>query len=114
MRYIGAAFAMSGLALFLSVPAIAREDPMASALEHAARAKAHGDDGRMKKMMEHAEEGLRHARASEKRHAAQRNQMAEAVKQLEKAIEQGKAGRDRVANKHISDALVRIRKSTSD
>jgi hypothetical protein len=105
---------MSGLALFLSVPAIAREDPMASALEHTARAKAHGDDGRMKKLLEHAEEGLRHARASEKRHAAQRNQMAEAVKQLEQAIEHGKAGRDRVASKHISDALVRIRKATSD
>jgi hypothetical protein len=114
MRNLGATFAMSSLAFFLSVPAIAGEDPMASALEHAARAKAHGDDGRMKKLLEHAEESLRHARASEKRHAAQRAQMAQAVKNLEQAIENGKAGRDRVANKHMSEALVRIRKSTSD
>lgn len=114
MRHIRAAFAMSSLAFFLGVPAIAAEDPMAAALEHAAKAKAHGDGGRTKELMEHAEESLRHARASEKRHAAQRGQMAEAIKHLEQAIEQGKAGRARVANKHVSDALIRIRRSTSD
>jgi hypothetical protein len=104
---------MSSLALFLSVPVIAGEDPMAYALEHTAKAQAHGDDGRIKELMEHAEEGLRHARASEKRHAEQRGHMAEAVKHLEQAIEHGKAGHSRVANKHVSDALVEIRKSTS-
>jgi hypothetical protein len=113
MRHIRATFAMSSLALFLSVPVIAGEDPMAYALEHTAKAQAHGDDGRTKELMEHAEEGLRHARASEKRHAEQRGHMAEAVKHLEQAIEHGKAGHSRVANKHVSDALVEIRKSTS-
>ena len=114
MRHLRATFATGTLAFFLGAPAIAAQDPMTSALEHAARAKAHGDEGRTKKLLEHAEESLRHARASEKRHAAQRSQMAEAVKHLEQAIQHGKAGRDRVANKHVSDALVRIRKSTSD
>jgi hypothetical protein len=114
MRNLRAIFAMNVMAFFLSVPAIAGEDPMAGALEHAAKAKAHGDGGRTKELMEHAEQSLRHARASEKRHAAQRNQMAQAVKHLEQAIEQGKAGRARVANKHMGEALVRIRRSTSD
>jgi hypothetical protein len=112
MRHIRATFAMSSLALFLSVPVIAGEDPTAFALEHASKAQAHGDDGRTKEMLEHAEESLRHARASEKQHAEQREHMAEAVKHLEKAIDHGKAGHGRVANKHIGDALVEIRKST--
>ena len=113
MRHLRATFAMSSLTLILSVPVIAGEDPTVYALEHAAKAQAHGDDGRTKEMLEHAEESLRHARAAEKVHAEQRGHMSEAVKHLEQAIEHGKAGHSRVANKHVHDGLTEIRKSAS-
>ena len=77
MKYIPTAVASSVLALFLSAPVSAHEPHTALAIEHAAMAKAHGEDGHAKVLLKHAEESLKHAQASEKLHAEQHAHMTE-------------------------------------
>jgi hypothetical protein len=65
-------------------------------------------------LLKHAEDSLKHAKASEKEHAEQHGHMTESVKQLQEAIEHAKAGHAEVATKHTEEAPVHMRKSTRD
>ena len=114
MRHLRATFAITSLAVFLSVPVMAHDDHTAQAIEHAAMVKAHGEDGHAKVLLKHAEDSLKHAKASEKQHDEQRQHMAESVKHLQEAITHAKAGHADVATNHVEEALKHMRKSTKE
>jgi hypothetical protein len=113
MRYIPASFAIGVLGVLLATPVIA-DHHTAQAIEHAAMAKAHGEDGHAKVLLKHAEESLGHAQAAEKQHAEQHKHMTDSIKELKQAIEHAKAGHADIATKHVDEALMHMRKSTSD
>lgn len=102
---------MGILMFFLSAQANAHHHTV-QAIEHAAMAKAHGEDGHTKLLVSHAKIALRNAKQAEKEHADQHIHMTESIKHLKEAIEHAKMGHADVATKHTEEALVHIRKST--
>ena len=101
------------LTFFLSAYANAHEHMhTVQAIEHAAMAKGHGEDGHAKVLLQHAKAALEHAKQAEKERADEHQHMTEGVKHLKEAIKHAKMGHADVATKHTEEALVHIRKST--
>jgi len=111
MKYIPTTLASSMVALFLVAPVSAHENHTVQAIEHAAMAEAHGEDGHAKLLLKHAEESLKHAQAAEKQHADHHARMTASVDHLKQAIEHAKMSHADVAAKHVKEALGDMRKA---
>ncbi len=97
--------------LSLGVTAYATDHHAAQALEHAAIAETHGEEGHAKVVAQHAKTALEHAKAAEKEHADAHTHSTAAVKSLEDAIKHADLGHAPEATKAAKEAVDHIKQA---
>ncbi len=99
------------IGLGFAVAAHATDHHAAQALEHAAVAETHGEEGHAKIVAQHAKLALEHAKLAEKEHADAHTHSTAAVKSLEESIKQADAGNAAGATKAAKEAVEHIKQA---
>jgi hypothetical protein len=108
-RIVRSAMLVFGLSALVGVPtlsgsALAANQHVSEAVEHAQGAASHGKEGHADACVQHAEEALKHAKA-----AGMKNpHVDEGIKHLTEAVKHGKAGHADACTEHADGAAMHL------